>query len=72
VNGAQQPVAVPDAPDIGNINSHFAPAFFKMLDSSKKLFLIFGETDRLYWEFDEKFYQPQKQKIDHYRELFEL
>lgn len=55
-----------------NINSYFPPAFFKMLNSSKKLFLIFGQTDRLYWDFDEKFYQRRKHDIDHFCGLFEL
>ena len=71
-NDTQQLAEANDATDIGNVNSYFAPAFLKMLNSSKKLFLIFGETDRLYWEFDEKFYQRQKSKIDCFRGSFEL
>lgn len=72
VKDAQQSGAVNEVTDVGNINSYFGPAFFKMLNSSRKIFLVFGGTDRLYWDFDEKFYQRQKQKIDEYRGIFEL
>lgn len=58
-----QPAATPSADENGNLNSFFPQAFFQMLNGPKKLFLLFGETDRLYWDFDEKFYQRYKQKI---------
>lgn len=70
--GASQAIDAAEPADAGNINSYFAPAFFKMLDSSKKIFLLFGKTDRLYWDFDEKFYQRQKHEIDRFRDRFEL
>lgn len=72
VHDTQHPAEANDTANVGNSNPYFAPAFFEMLNSSKKMFLVFGETDRLYWEFDEKFYQPQKHKIDHFRGLFEF
>jgi len=43
-----------------------------MLNSSKKMLLVFGETDRLYWDFDEKFYQRCKHDVDRFRGRFEL
>lgn len=55
-----------------NLNPFFPPAFFEFLHSSKKMFLIFGETDRLYWDFDEKFYQPRRLEIDRIKDRFEL
>ena len=67
---AARPAAVPA--DAGNINLYFAPAFFRMLNASKKIFLLFGDTDRLYWDFDEKFYQRQKNEIGAFPEYFEL
>ena len=44
-----------------NVNMLFPQAFHKMVFSSRKLLLIFSEMDRLYWEFEEKFWQPYKQ-----------
>ena len=43
-----------------NFNPLFPSAFQKMVFSSRSLLLIFSEMDRLYWEFDEKFWQPYK------------
>jgi alpha/beta superfamily hydrolase len=38
-----------------NTNPFFAPAFVKMASTSRKMLLVFAETDRLYWEFEAKF-----------------
>lgn len=38
-----------------NANPRFPPAFFRMLDTSRPLLLVFSGADRLYWEFQEKF-----------------
>jgi hypothetical protein len=46
--------------DISNFNPLFPVAFKKMIFSSRKLLLIFSDMDRLYWEYDEKFWQPYK------------
>ena len=73
-----KPTAIPQSvdivttPDASNLNSYFPPAFFSMLNRSKKVFLIFGETDRLYWDFDEKFYQRYKSDIDRYAPYLKL
>lgn len=48
----------------GNLNASFPPAFFRMLNSTSRMFLIFGETDRLYWDFNEKFYQRRRSEIE--------
>jgi hypothetical protein len=51
-----------------NFNPLFPPAFQRMIFSSRKLLLIFSDMDRLYWEFDEKFWQSHK---DMYEEKME-
>ena len=66
------PASSANTTETGNLNSFFAPAFFKMLNASRKIFLIFGETDRLYWDFDEKFYQRRKGEIERFQENFEM
>lgn len=50
---AGAPPAAP-APD-DNSNPLFPPAFFAMLDSMRPMLLIFGGSDRLHFEFVEKF-----------------
>jgi len=55
-----------------NLNPFFPPAFFDFLQGSRKLFLIFGENDRLYWDYLEKFYQPRKSQIDQFRNVLDI
>lgn len=55
-----------------NINPKFPPAFFNMVKRSGKVLLIFSGADRLQWDFEEKFYEPNKTKIDKYDEYFEV
>jgi pimeloyl-ACP methyl ester carboxylesterase len=45
--------AAPDEQD--NASPLFPPAFFKMVSSKRPMLLIFGGSDRLAWEFEEKF-----------------
>jgi len=47
--------------EVSNFNPLFPLAFQKMISSSRKLLLIFSDMDRLYWEYDEKFWQPRKE-----------
>lgn len=47
-----------------NLNPFFPPAFFEFLKGPRRLFLVFGGNDRLYWDYLEKFYQPRKSRID--------
>jgi uncharacterized protein len=60
-SGQDQPQS---AVSVDNLNPFFPPAFFDFLNGSRKLFLVFGGNDRLYWDYMEKFYQPRKLKID--------
>jgi uncharacterized protein len=47
--------------EVSNFNPLFPLAFRKMVSSSRKLLLIFSDMDRLYWEYDEKFWQTSKE-----------
>jgi pimeloyl-ACP methyl ester carboxylesterase len=38
-----------------NTNPLFAPAFRSMVSTSRDVLLVFAESDRLFWEFEEKF-----------------
>jgi hypothetical protein len=42
-------------PEYDNASPLFPPAFFKMLSSKRPMLLVFGGSDRLQWEFEEKF-----------------
>ena len=47
--------------EVSNFNPLFPVAFQRMISSSRKLLLIFSDMDRLYWEYDEKFWQARKE-----------
>ena len=55
-----------------NFNNLFPKAFHDMLSSSKKIFLIFGEYDHLYPEFNEKFMKPYKHNYDKFSSYYEV
>jgi hypothetical protein len=42
-------------PEDDNANPLFPPAFFSMLNARRPMLLVFGASDRLQWEFEEKF-----------------
>lgn len=65
-----QPMEIATPTD--NLNPFFPPAFFEFLRGSRRLFLVFGGNDRLYWDFMEKFYQPRKIQIDLLRSSLDL
>jgi alpha-beta hydrolase superfamily lysophospholipase len=44
------------APPASNANPHFARAFLRVLERGVPVLLLFSEADRLYWEFEEKFW----------------
>jgi hypothetical protein len=59
-------VAPPDAAppaEADNANPLFPPAFFTMLESKRPMLLIFGGSDRLHWEFEEKFVARHSLKL---------
>ena len=55
-----------------NTNPRFAPAFFSMLESSRPMLHIFSGTDRLAWEFEEKFADHYRPQLDRYQSLIEI
>jgi uncharacterized protein len=57
--------AAPPPPERDNTNPHFAPAFRRMLASSRRMFLVFGETDRLQFEFEVKFVERNPTVREH-------
>jgi alpha-beta hydrolase superfamily lysophospholipase len=56
--------ATPAAAIPANMNPHFAPAFFTTAEQGRPMLVLFSEADRLYWEFDEKFVAPNRQRFD--------
>jgi hypothetical protein len=74
--GRQAPAAIPkaaeDRSDDDNTNPKFAPAFLSMLETSRPMLHIFSGTDRLAWEFDEKFAQKHQSQLEQYRSLLEI
>jgi uncharacterized protein len=46
-----------------NANPLFPTAFFRMVDSQRPILLVFGENDRLQWEFEEKFLARHKARL---------
>lgn len=68
--GQNQPAE--SAAPADNLNPFFPPAFFEFLKGSRRLFLVFGGNDRLYWDYLEKFYQPRKDQIDTLRSGLDL
>jgi hypothetical protein len=55
-----------------NFNSYFPLAFRQMADGNKKMLLLFSESDRLYWEFEEKFMHPYKEVFNEHRGICEI
>jgi uncharacterized protein len=58
------------APD--NSNPLFPAAFRRLLADRRPTLLLFSESDRLYWEFREKYYDRQRQVLDHYADILEI
>jgi uncharacterized protein len=58
--------------DESNANPFFPPAFFKMTRSDRKILLIFSGSDRLFWDFDEKFAQPYARELGEVSQAYDL
>ena len=59
---AAQPVPLPP-PEQDNANPLFPPAFFSMTESRRPILLVFGGSDRLLWEFEEKFVARHRARL---------
>ncbi len=55
-----------------NTNLKFAPAFLNMLETSRPMLHIFSGTDRLAWEFEEKFADHYRPQLKQYESLIEI
>jgi hypothetical protein len=60
-----RPSAAETAP-ADNTNPLFAPAFRAMVASSRPVLLVFAESDRLFWEFEDKFMQRHASSLAPY------
>lgn len=67
----EAPAASPAPPD-DNLNPYFRPSLLSMLGDKRPVMLIFSETDRLYWEFREKFVQRYAFDPDAHRGTLEI
>jgi len=54
-----------------NFNALFPNAFMEMV-SDRKIFLIFSGSDRLFWEFEEKFKNPYNNDIEKHKENYQI
>ena len=60
------PKNAPAAGQPDNTNPLFAPAFHSIVSSSRPVLLVFAESDRLFWEFDEKFVRRHGPALEPY------
>lgn len=49
-----------------NTNPYFAPAFFNMLSTGRHIYLVFAGSDRLLWEYEKKFVERHRQRLESY------
>ena len=62
---AARPAAAPD------LNPRLAESFLKVVGRDCRVLLMFGERDRLRWDFEEKLQQPWQADLAPYRTLIE-
>jgi hypothetical protein len=55
-----------------NLNLLFEPALFRMLESKRRMLLIFSGSDRLSWEYEEKVGMPNKDRLSGYEGKLEV
>jgi hypothetical protein len=60
------------APADDDANPRFPPAFFSMLATNRPMLLVFGGSDRLRWEFEEKFAARHKERLAAMPPLFDV
>ena len=62
----------PEAAPADNTNPHFAPALHRMLASSRRVLLLFAETDRLLFDFQTKYLQRHEHAISRYGDYYDM
>jgi uncharacterized protein len=59
-------------PEQDNASPLFPPAFFRMLASDRPMLLVFGGSDRLHWEFEEKFVARHRDRLASMPQTYQL
>ena len=73
VAAVPRPVAPAPDPDAGtNANPLFPPAFEALLRRGCQVTAFFGESDRLYWEFEEKYADRHRAVLERFADRFSL
>ena len=60
---ANASAAAAPPPETDNASPLFPPAFFNMLSTNRPMLLVFGGSDRLHWEFEEKFVARYRDRL---------
>jgi pimeloyl-ACP methyl ester carboxylesterase len=55
-----------------NASPLFPPAFFRMASSKRPMLMVFGGSDRLRWEFEEKFAARHRAKLSEVEAMYEV
>jgi len=55
-----------------NTNPKFAPAFFKMVSTSRYIYLVFAGMDRLLLEYEKKFVERNRVELESCRSWYEI
>jgi pimeloyl-ACP methyl ester carboxylesterase len=66
------PAGAAPPPPTSNVNPHFAPAFFEAANRGMRMLLVFSETDRLWWEFEEKFLRLHPGVLERYADRVQV
>jgi uncharacterized protein len=72
VRRAASAPAAASKPAASNANPHFGPALLATLERGCPVLMAFSEADRLYWEFDEKFRQPNAEVFRRFEALAQV
>jgi dienelactone hydrolase len=68
----QQALKTESAVPKDNTNPHFGPAFFEFLSTSRPIYLVFAEVDRHMHEFEGKFMERNRDRLQAYRTGYEI
>jgi hypothetical protein len=60
----------PDAAPADNTNQLFAPTFRQFVESNRRVLLVFAETDRLYYEWEDKFVARHQEWVERHRSAY--
>jgi hypothetical protein len=69
---APKPAEAAPPPENDNANPLFPPAFFNMLATRRPMLLVFGGSDRLQWEFEEKFLARHAARLASMPKLYDV